>query len=138
MWNHRPTDGKTRRPATALFLLSLCIAVVIGVRLLLPNSALHYYYWIFSPAHDFDGAVILLSYTAVAALVQWLLLRNEILEVAVWLPTVLSSLGMLAGEAADAFPGGFDALWLISLGAPIYTGSALVIVLAWLLPFRRE
>jgi len=138
MWNHKPTDGKTRRPATALFLLTLCIAVVIGIRLLFPNSALHYYYWIFSPAAGFEGSAILFFLTAVAALVQWLLLRNEILEVAVWLPTVLAALGMFAGEAAHAFPGGFDALWLISLGAPVYTGSALVIILAWLLPFRRE
>lgn len=138
MWNHTPTDGTTRRPATALFLLTLCIAVVIGVRLLSPDSALHYYYLVFSPAHGFDGAAILLSFTAVAALVQWLLLRNEMLEIAVWLPTVLSAAGMLAGEISDAIGGWIDALWLISLGAPLYTGSALVIILAWLLPFRRE
>ena len=138
MWNHTPTDGKTRRPATALFLLTLCIAVVIGVRLLFPNSALRYYYLVFIPAHGPTKAPMLLAFTAVAALVQWLLLRNELLDIAVWLPTVLSALGMLAGEAAHAFSGGFDALWLISLGAPVNTGSALVILLAWLLPFRRE
>ena len=138
MWNHMPTDGKTRRPATALFLVSLCIAVLIGVRLLSPASALRYYSLVFSPAAGFEGSAILLFLTAVAALVQWLLLRNEMLEIAVWLPTVLSALGILAGEAADAFPGGFDALWLISLGAPVYTGSAFVLILAWLLPFRQE
>lgn len=138
MWNHKPTDGKTRRPATALFLLTLCIAVFIGIRLLFPNSALRFYYLILSPGSGLGGAAILLTFAVVAALVQWLLLRNEILEVAVWLPTVLSALGMFAGEAAHAFPGGFDALWLISLGAPVYTGTALVIILAWLLPFRRE
>lgn len=138
MWNHTPTDGKTRRPATALFLLTLCIAVVIGVRLLFPSSALRFYYLIFSPGSGLGGVAILMALTVVAALVQWLLLRNEMLEIAVWLPTVLSALGMLAGEAAHAFPGGFDALWLISLGAPVYTGSALVTILAWLLPFRQE
>ena len=138
MWNHTPTDGKTRRPATALFLLTLCIAVVIGIRLLFPNSALRYYYLVFIPAHGPTEAPMLLAFTAVAALVQWLLLRNELLDIAVWLPTVLSALGMLAGEITDAIGGWIDALWLMWLGAPLYTGSALVIILAWLLPFRQE
>ena len=131
MWNHTTTDGKTRRPATALFLLCLLLGLAAVARFSSSNSALHLLFPSGEPA-------MLGAFAAAAALVQWLLLRNEILEIAVWLPTVFSAAGILAGEAAHAVPGGFDALWLVWLGAPLYAGSAVVLLLAWLLPFRRE
>ena len=65
----------------------------------------------------------------VAALVQFLLLRSELLVVAKWLPIIFAAVGIALGVIVDAGGGWIAALWLASLSVPLYLGSAAVIFL---------
>ena len=65
----------------------------------------------------------------VAALVQFLLLRSELLVVAKWLPIIFSAVGIALSVIVDAEGSWIAALWLASLSVPLYLGSAAVIFL---------
>ena len=65
----------------------------------------------------------------VAALVQWLLLRSELLVVAKWLPMIFAAAGIALSVIVDAGGGWIAALWLALLSVPLYLGSAPVIFL---------
>ena len=65
----------------------------------------------------------------VAALVQFLLLRSELLVVAKWLPIIFAAVGIALSVIVDAGGGWIAALWLASLSVPLYLGSAAVIFL---------
>lgn len=72
---------------------------------------------------------MLLSFLLVAALVQFLLLRSELLVVAKWLPIIFSAVGIALSVIVDAEGGWIAAFWLASLSVPLYLGSAVVIFL---------
>ena len=65
----------------------------------------------------------------VAALVQFLLLRSELLVVAKWLPIIFSAVGIALSVIVDAEGGWIAAFWLALLSVPLYLGSAAVIFL---------
>lgn len=70
---------------------------------------------------------MLLSFILVVALVQFLLLRSELLVVAKWLPIIFSAVGIALSVIVDAEGGWIAAFWLALLSVPLYLGSAAVI-----------
>lgn len=65
----------------------------------------------------------------VAALVQFLLLRSELLILAKWLPMIFAAVGIALSVIAEAGGGWIAALWLALLSVPLYLGSAAAIFL---------
>lgn len=112
-----------RGPSTGLCLLTVAVGLeLLGCGLLFDGPISEN---IFQSSQN----EMLLSFMLVAALVQWLLLRSELLVLAKWLPVIFAAVGIALSVIVDAGGGWIAALWLALLSVPLYLGSAAVVFL---------
>lgn len=112
-----------RGPSTGLCLLTVTVGLeLLSCGLLLDGP-------ISENIFQSNQNEMLLSFMLVAALVQWLLLRSELLVLAKWLPMIFAAVGIALSVIVDAGGGWIAALWLALLSVPLYLGSAAVIFL---------
>ena len=112
-----------RGPSTGLCLLTVAVGLeLLGCGLLLDGP-------ISENIFRSSESQMIVALLLVAALVQWLLLRSELLVLAKWLPVIFAAVGIALSVIVDAGGGWIAALWLASLSVPLYLGSAAVIFL---------
>ena len=112
-----------RGPSTGLCLLTVAVGLeLLGCGLLLDGP-------ISENIFRSSESQMIVALLLVASLVQWLLLRSELLVVAKWLPMIFAAVGIALSVIVDAGGGWIAALWLASLSVPLYLGSAAVVFL---------
>ena len=112
-----------RGPSTGLCLLTVAVGLeLLGCGLLLDGP-------ISENIFRSSESQMIVALLLVASLVQWLLLRSELLVVAKWLPMIFAAVGIALSVIVDAGGGWIAALWLALLSVPLYLGSAAVVFL---------